>query len=62
MLQRHLVRACEKARNQGVEVYGWGINTYGPQRYYGKENFIFLDKSEGMSKIFFRNLAKIILG
>jgi hypothetical protein len=42
-LERHLVRTCEQCRKNGVEVYGFGIKTRDPERFYGKDYFIYLD-------------------
>jgi cobalamin biosynthesis protein CobT len=43
---RNIIRTCERAREAGIEVYGFGIATKAPQAFYGEENFIYLPDSE----------------
>jgi cobalamin biosynthesis protein CobT len=58
----NLVKVCEETRKRGIEVYGFGIGTYGPQAYYGKDWFVHLKNSEEMGPEFIRRFASIITG
>jgi cobaltochelatase CobT len=40
--EANLIRSCKRARDNGVEVYGFGIGTKEPKRFYGEDNFIYL--------------------
>lgn len=39
---QNLIRSCERARESGIEVYGLGVGTMEPARYYGRDNFVFI--------------------
>jgi hypothetical protein len=41
-MESNLVRSCERAREAGVEVYGFGIETEAPRKFYGEKNFVYL--------------------
>jgi len=45
-LRQHLIRTCEKARENGIEVYGFGIGTIEPKQYYGEDYFIELPEGD----------------
>ena len=59
-LVKHVARVANTARACGIEVYGVGLATCSPEKYYGKENFIFLPSSEGCGQVFVRAFADII--
>jgi len=61
-LGQNIVRVCKKARKHGVEVYGFGVQTQQPQRFYGKENFIYLADPTTMDQVFLRKLAEVVTG
>jgi len=46
VMGRNIVRSCERARDAGVEVYGFGIGTVAPCQFYGKEYFVHLPSGE----------------
>jgi len=39
---KNIVRTCKRAREAGVEVYGFGIETSAPRDFYGADNFVYL--------------------
>jgi hypothetical protein len=55
----NIVRTCERAREAGVEVYGFGIATEAPREYYGEEGFVHLPGGE-IDTEFARNFARIL--
>jgi cobaltochelatase CobT len=57
---KNLVRTCERLRKSGVEVYGFGIETTNPERFYGKDFFIHLEDANQMGEKFFRMFANIL--
>ena len=59
---RNLKRVCERARKNGVEVYGFGIGSYAPQTFYGARNFMFLEKADTMGADFIRDFVGKITG
>ena len=61
-MQENLMDVCKKTREAGTEVYGFGIGTEGPARFYGAENFIGLENSEAMGPEFLREFSNIITG
>jgi len=61
LMARNLKRVCERAREYGIEVYGFGLETMEPERYYGKDYFVYLNNIAEMSScMFFRRFANII--
>jgi len=58
--QNNLIRVVGKLREVGYEVYGFGINTDCPKKYYGKDNFVYLDSVQNMGVPFFSKLYEII--
>jgi cobalamin biosynthesis protein CobT len=52
------VRNC---RNQGIEVYAFGIETDLPKRFYGKDNFVYVPEVEKLGQDFFGRLKEIML-
>jgi ribosomal protein L11 len=59
--EQNLIYSCEKARKNGVEVYGFGIDTFAPRRYYGADNFIHLPGGK-MDIEFTKAFVKIVSG
>ena len=57
---QNIVRTCERARRSGIEVYGFGICTRDPERYYGKESFIHLPVGE-IDLEFARSFVEILM-
>jgi cobalamin biosynthesis protein CobT len=55
----NLRNVCSKCRKDGIEVYGFGINTREPQQFYGKDNFIHLEGNK-MGQAFYKTMADII--
>jgi hypothetical protein len=61
LMAKNLRRVCERARKSGVEVYGFGLGTREPKRYYGKDFFIYLkDMNEIGSCRFFKMFADVL--
>ena len=58
--QNNLKRVVKKLCSTGFEVYGFGINTESPKKYYGEKNFVYLDSIRGMGEPFFKKLFEII--
>jgi cobalamin biosynthesis protein CobT len=56
----HLVKVCNTFRKNGIEIYAFGIETESPEKFYGKDFFIYLDDLEKMGEKFFRQFASII--
>ena len=49
-----------KAQENGVEVYAFGIGTDEPEKFYGKDYFIYLESINDMTSVFFKTTADII--
>jgi cobalamin biosynthesis protein CobT len=62
VMAKNLRKVCKKARKSGVEVYGFGVGTYGPEPLYGKENFMFLEKADSMGPEFVKDFARKVTG
>jgi cobalamin biosynthesis protein CobT len=60
-MEENLKRSCARARENGVEVYGFGIGTHAPKAYYGAENFIHLPNRK-MDTEFTKAFVKIVSG
>jgi len=58
----NIKRVCARARKQGVEVYGFGIQTRAPAMFYGEKNFVYLDNPTTMSQQFLVKLAEVVTG
>jgi hypothetical protein len=58
---RNLKRSCERARENGVEVYGFGIGTTDPKAFYGEDNFIYLERGK-LEVDFAKAFVKIVSG
>jgi len=61
-LASNITRVCERSRKSGIEVYGFGIGTNSPRKYYGDKWFIYLDKPATMGVQFVRKFADIVTG
>ena len=58
--RNNLKRVVKKLCATGYEVYGFGINTTSPKKYYGEKNFVYLNSIRGMGESFFKKLFDII--
>jgi cobalamin biosynthesis protein CobT len=56
----NLKRVCKRVRKEGVEVYGFGVQTESPRAFYGKEWFINLEKVNEMGPGFVREFTRIV--
>jgi cobalamin biosynthesis protein CobT len=61
-LGQNIKRVCEKARKNGMEVYGFGVNTMEPRRFYGDEFFVYLEDATTMDQVFIRKFAQVVTG
>ena len=59
--EQHLCNVVKFCRNNGAEVYAFGIGTIAPQIYYGEDNFIYLPTIKDLNNQFFRQLSNIIV-
>ena len=60
MLYRNLTDTVRLCRNNGVEVYAFGIGTEAPSKFYGEDNFVYLKSVDEMTNAFFHKTAEII--
>ena len=61
-LCNHLGNVVELCRKKlGVEVYAFGIGTKEPERYYGKENFVYLRNGKELDHGFIGRFSNIII-
>ena len=58
--EKYLTKMVEFCRNNGTEVYAFGIGTKKPEPFYGNENFIYIEDVSKMTATFFRQFAEII--
>ena len=61
-LAANIIRVCQRSRESGIEVYGFGIGTTAPKRYYGAKYFVYLKDSVSMGPQFVRKFADIVTG
>ncbi len=54
---RDTIKMC---RDCGVEVYGFGIGTNAPAKFYGNDNFIYLSSVDKLTASFFQTTARVI--
>ena len=59
--EKHLCDVVNFCRNNGAEVYAFGIGTSLPKLYYGEDSFIYLPTIKDLSNQFFRQLSNIIV-
>lgn len=60
MLYKNLTDTISLCRNNGVEVYAFGIGTMEPSKFYGDDNFVYLKSVDEMTNAFFHKTAEII--
>ena len=60
MLYKNLTDTISLCRNNGVEVYAFGIGTMEPSKFYGEDNFVYLKSVDEMTSAFFHKTAEII--
>ena len=60
ILYRNLTDTISLCRRNGVEVYAFGIGTSEPEKFYGKENFVYLPSVRELTGAFFRRTSEII--
>lgn len=59
-LAQNLKRVCERSRESGIEVYGFGIGTTAPKKFYGKDYFIYLDSSTDMGPDVMKKFVEVV--
>lgn len=57
---KNLKNVCQRVRRLGIEVYGFGIGTFEPSRFYGKDNFIFLETAKDIGQEFVKEFVRIV--
>lgn len=60
-MAKNLVQVCKRERKNGIEIFGLGINTDEPKRFYGEKFFVPLHRGK-MGNEFAKELAKIVSG
>lgn len=60
MLYKNLTDTISHCRNNGVEVYAFGVGTDEPSKFYGEDNFVYLKSVGEMTNAFFHKTAEII--
>jgi len=60
VLATNITRVATIARKMGVEVYGVGIGTKNPGKFYGEDNFVYLERSENKGEQFVRAFTQIL--
>ena len=60
MLYKNLTDTISLCRNNGAEVYAFGIGTMEPSKFYGDDNFVYLKSVDEMTSAFFHKTAEII--
>ena len=60
MLYKNLTDTISLCRNNGAEVYAFGIGTMEPSKFYGDDNFVYLKSVDEMTNAFFHKTAEII--
>ena len=58
--ERHLTNTVQFCRKNGCEVYGFGIGTNEPEKFYGEDYFIYLPSINDLNGQFFRQFSTII--
>ena len=59
-ISKHLSDTVKFVRENGTEIYGFGIGTNAPERFYGKENFLYLKDISELGTAFFRRFKEIV--
>ena len=57
---KNLSDTIDFCRKNGAEIYAFGIRTEAPEKFYGKDNFIYLESVDEMTNAFFRKTTEII--
>lgn len=57
---QHLRKVVKDIRNNGDEIYAFGIGTNAPETYYGKDFFIYLNNIEDLGPAFFNRFKEVI--
>ena len=57
---KNLIDVLDKYRKKGFQIYGFGIGTSEPKRYYGDKHFIYLSDINNMDYPFFKSIVDII--
>lgn len=57
---QHLRKVVKDIRNNGDEIYAFGIGTNAPETYYGKDFFIYLNSIEDLGPAFFNRFKEVI--
>jgi cobalamin biosynthesis protein CobT len=60
VLAANITRVSTIARKMGVEVFGVGLGTKNPAKFYGEENFVYLERSENKGEQFVRAFTEIL--
>lgn len=58
-LGQNIIRVCEVLRKNRIEVYGFGIDTDDPKKFYGKEFFLYLERGK-IGEDFFQRFAEVL--
>jgi hypothetical protein len=59
---RNITRTCERARQAGIEVYAFGLDTRDPAKFYGHDNFVYLPSGEALGPKFAAEFCAIVSG
>lgn len=59
-ITRHLYDSIRFIRKNGTEVYGFGIGTEEPKKFYGEDNFLYLRNVSELGTAFFRRFREIV--
>lgn len=59
-LGKNIVRVSERLRENGVEVYGFGLGTRSPAQFYGDENFVHVPNTSELGTTLSSEFAKIL--
>ena len=59
-LENDLKRTVSLIRKQGGEVYAFGLYTKEPARFYGADNFVYIEDISNLSISFFKTLQEVI--
>lgn len=59
-IRKHLKKVVQDIRENGDEIYAFGIGTNAPETYYGKDYFIYLQSIEELGTAFFNRFKEVI--
>ena len=60
LLCDHLKTCVENIRSNGTEIYAFGIGTSEPRKYYGADNFVYLESCRELGPVFFNRFKEIV--